>query len=99
MPLYSRIGNQVNKLVQDDSLPFKDVLGSDEMVLLIDRAHPDFRDRVFSPLTTVLTFLSQMLHLGASCRQAVARMNADRIASGLQPTSSNTGARIFCPII
>ena len=44
----------------------------------------DYRDRVFSPVTTIWGFLSQVLSDDQSCRDAVSRIIAHRAASGLK---------------
>src|SRR5438477_6422579 len=51
-----------------------------------------FRQRIFTPAVTLLTFLSQVLDPDHSCRQAVARLLAFRSARGLRPCSPDTGA-------
>lgn len=51
-----------------------------------------FRDRIYTPAVTLLTFLSQVLDHDHSCRQAVARLLAFRSARGLRPCSPDTGA-------
>ena len=47
---------------------------------------------VYSPGVTVWVFLSQCLSPDHSCRDAVARLIAWRVASGLRPCSADTGA-------
>jgi hypothetical protein len=47
---------------------------------------------VYSPAVTVWVFLSQCLSADHSCRDAVARLLAWRVAQGLQPCSADTGA-------
>jgi Transposase DDE domain len=49
-------------------------------------------DRIFSPLVTLWVFLGQVLSADHSCRAAVARLNAHRVARGLKPCSAHTGA-------
>jgi len=51
-----------------------------------------YRDRPFSPVTTIWGFLSQALSDDHSCRDAVARVLARRAASGLEPCSPNTAS-------
>jgi hypothetical protein len=51
-----------------------------------------YRDRLFSPVTTIWGFLSQVLSEDHSCRDAVARVLAHRAASGLGPCSPNTAS-------
>src|SRR4029079_15693927 len=49
-------------------------------------------DRGFSPLVTLRVFLGQVLSADHSCRAAVARLNAHRVARGREPCSARTGA-------
>ena len=51
-----------------------------------------FRERLFTPAVTLWTFLTQLLDENHSCRQAVARLLAFRVACGLPPCSPDTGA-------
>jgi hypothetical protein len=46
------------------------------------RQHPHGRDRFWTPLQTVWTFLWQVLHVGSSCRAAVAMALAEQAATG-----------------
>src|SRR5262249_8035370 len=49
-------------------------------------------DRIFSPLVTLWVFLGQVLSADHSCRAAVARLIAHRLARGRRPCSAATGA-------
>ena len=49
-------------------------------------------DRIFSPLVTLWVFLGQVLSPDHSCRAAVARLIAHRVARGQRPCSARTGA-------
>ncbi len=49
-------------------------------------------DRIFSPLVTLWVFLGQVLSADHSCRAAVARLLAHRLARGQSPCSAETGA-------
>jgi hypothetical protein len=51
-----------------------------------------YRDRLFSPVTTIWGFLSQVLSEDKSCRDTVSRIIAHRAASGLEPCSPNTAS-------
>ena len=42
-----------------------------------------YRDRVFDPVTTIWGFLSQVLSDDHSCRDAVSRIIAHRVANGI----------------
>ena len=51
-------------------------------------------DRIFSPLVTLGVFLGQVLSADQSCRAAVARLIAHRLAKGQCPCSAETGASL-----
>ena len=80
------------QFLQSGELPFTDVLT--EAVLARARAALRGRwlDRVFSPLVTLWVFLGQVLSPDHSCRAAVARLLAHRLARGQRPCSPQTGA-------
>jgi hypothetical protein len=79
------------QFLQDGDLPFTDVLT--EAVLAGALATlGGWLDRIFSPLVTLWVFLGQVLDPDHSCRAAVARLNAHRVARGRRPCSPRTGA-------
>jgi hypothetical protein len=87
--------DQVNFLrrqfLQDGDLPFTNILTEG----VIERALSTLTgwlDRVFSPLVTLWVFLGQVLRADHSCRAAVARLIAHRLARGQRPCSAETGA-------
>src|SRR3982751_6016178 len=86
---------QVNVLrrqfLQDGGLPFTDVL-TQEIITQALATVGRWLDRVFSPVVTLWVFLGQALAADQSCRAAVARLIAHRVALGLEPCSSETGA-------
>jgi len=51
-----------------------------------------YRDRVFSPVTTIWGFLSQVLSEDRSCRDTVSRIIAHRAANGMPPCSPSTAS-------
>ena len=51
----------------------------------------EFRDRVYTPLTTVLIFIKQVLNPDKSCKKAVAGVIVEQLSSGKATVSSNTG--------
>ena len=87
--------DQVNFLrrqfLQDGELPFTDVL-TEEVIAQAVAALTGWLDRVFSPLVTLWVFLGQVLSADHSCRAAVARLIAHRLARGQRPCSAETGA-------
>jgi hypothetical protein len=87
--------DQVNFLrrqfLQDGDLPFTDVL-TEEIIAQALASITGWLDRIFSPLVTLWVFLGQVLSADHSCRAAVARLIAHRLAQGQKPCSSQTGA-------
>src|SRR5262245_48825873 len=80
------------RLAQAPALPFSDSLDQQRVQQALDAERVSFRHRIFSPLVTVWTFLSQCLDPDHCCRQAVARVLAWRTSQGLPPCSTNTGS-------
>jgi hypothetical protein len=79
------------QFLQDGGLPFTDVL-TDVVLTQALAAVGGWLDRVFSPLVTLWVFLGQVLSPDHSCRAAVARLIAHRVARGQRPCSARTGA-------
>jgi hypothetical protein len=79
------------QFLQDGDLPFANVL-TEESVADALAAVGGWLDRIFSPLVTLWVFLGQVLSADHSCRAAVARLNAHRVARGQKPCSAHTGA-------
>ena len=79
------------QFLQGGGLPFADVLTEDVLAGAL-AAVGRWLDRVFSPLVTLRVFLGQALDPDRSCRAAVARLNAHRVAHGQRPCSARTGA-------
>jgi Transposase DDE domain len=80
-----------HQFLQDGELPFTNVL-TEEVISQALSALVGWLDRVFSPLVTLWVFLGQALSADHSCRAAVARLLAHRLARGQSPCSAETGA-------
>jgi hypothetical protein len=80
-----------HQFLQGGGLPFTDVL-TDQVLAAALAAVGHWLDRVFSPLVTLWVFLGQVLSADHSCRAAVARLVAHRLACGRRPCSARTGA-------
>src|ERR1700694_743818 len=79
------------QFLQDGDLPFTNVL-TEEIIEQALAALGGWLDRIFSPLVTLWVFLGQVLSADHSCRAAVARLLAHRLARGQSPCSPDTGA-------
>ena len=80
------------QFLQDGDFPFADVLTEDTLAQALATVG-GWLDRVFSPLVTLGVFLGQVLSADHSCRAAVARLIAHRLARGQSPCSARSGAR------
>jgi len=80
------------QFLQEGSLPFTDVLTEESLSPALATIRVPWKDRIFTPLVTLWVFLGQVLSGDHSCRAAVARLIAHRVAQGLPACSSETGA-------
>jgi Transposase DDE domain len=81
-----------SRFARNDGLPFADVLTEASIVTVLNEYGVQYRDRVFSPVTTIWGFLSQVLSDDHGCRDAVARILAHRVAQGLTACSPNAAS-------
>src|SRR6516162_6329913 len=80
------------RFARNEGLPFADVLTEARIVDILNEHGVQYRDRVFSPVTTIWGFLSQVLSDDHRCRDAVARVIAHRAARGLAVCSPNAAS-------
>jgi hypothetical protein len=80
------------RFARNDGLPFADVLTEARIRDALEEHGVRYRDRVFNPLTTIWGFLSQVLSEDQSCNDAVSRIIAHRVASGLEACSPNSAS-------
>src|SRR3954464_1138309 len=80
------------QFLQDGDLPFGDVLTEGIVEQALTALQVCWFDRIYSPLMTLWVFLGQVLSADHSCRAAVARLIAHRVARGQSPCSAETGA-------
>jgi putative transposase len=73
-------------------LYFAALLPQDPILKAVTAARSFWQGWVYTPAVTVWVFLSQCLSPDHSCRDAVARLNAWRVARGQEPCSAETGA-------
>ena len=94
-PLHGCFRRQADSLrqefLQGGPLPFAEVLSSETLSEALQEIKAPWKDRIFTPLVTLWVFLGQVLAADPSCRAAVARLIAHRVAQGLKPCSSETG--------
>jgi hypothetical protein len=80
------------QFLQNGDLPFTDILTEKAVAQALAELGKDWVERIFSPLVTLWVFLGQVLSGDQSCRAAVARLIAHRLARGQHPCSAETGA-------
>ena len=80
------------QFLQEDHLPFSNVLSETVLRQALESLDFAWKDRVYTPLITLWVFLSQVISADHSCRAAVARLIAHRVANGKSACSPRTGA-------
>ncbi len=80
------------RFARNAGLPFADILTEASIREVLNEHGVQYRDRVFSPITTIWGFLSQVLSPDHSCRDAVSRIIAHRAANGITVCSPNTAS-------
>jgi Transposase DDE domain len=87
----AQVQSLLRGFLQDGAFPFSAVLTVQDIVDVISQTCVETCDRIFTPVVTLCTFLRQIHSDDPSCRAAVARLNATRVAQGLAPCSPLTG--------
>jgi hypothetical protein len=80
------------RFARNEGLPFADILTESRIREVLDEHGVQFRDRVFSPVTTIWGFLGQVLSEDRSCRDTVSRIIAHRTANGMPSCSPSTAS-------
>ena len=75
-----------------DAYAFFNLLTGPELLDEVESLLPQHRERVFSPTETLSMFLAQALSADRSCQKAVNKTAIKRLAGGLPPCSTHTGA-------
>jgi hypothetical protein len=79
------------QFAQADGLAFADVLSAERVEQAVAAEAAAWREVVFTPLVTLWAFLGQVLSPDRSCRAAVARVLAWRVARRERPCAPKTG--------
>ena len=83
---------KIREQIEGTGLPFADLLDADQFDVILSELGVEFRQRVYTPDVVVGMFLFQALSDDASCRNAVSKLIAQRIAEQRSPCSPNTGS-------
>ena len=76
--------------LQDGNLPFSDILSTERIEQALTALQVGLIDCVYTPLVTLCVFLGQVLSADHSCRAAVARLIAYRVARKQRACSPET---------
>lgn len=83
---HGRLWQQVRFLqrqfLQDGELPCRDILSKEIVSQALTAAEVIWKEGIYSPAVTPWIFLGQVLSADHSCRLAVVRLNAHRLARG-----------------
>src|SRR3972149_1022816 len=83
---------KIREQTEGTGLPFADLLDADQIDVILSELGVEFRERVYTPDVVVGMFLFQAISDDASCRNAVSKLIAQRIAEQRAPCSPNTGS-------
>jgi hypothetical protein len=81
-----------DKFANDDGLPFGRILTRDYVLSVLEDAGHKYRQGVFCPLVTLWGWLSQCLSQDKSLNEAVSRIMANRVATGLPACSASSAS-------
>ena len=84
------------RFARNEGLPFADILTEASIREVLNEHGVQYRDRVFSPVTTIWGFLSQVLSEDHSCRDTVSRIIAHRAANGITDVLAQYGQLLQC---
>lgn len=92
MKMWPSFRSAVAQARRQEQLDFAGLLSEDRIDHALGEARAVWRGWIYSPAVTVWVFLAQCLSADHSCRDAVARLLAWRVARGQRPCSADTGA-------
>jgi hypothetical protein len=87
----NRAEEQARAFRNAEVLPYHDMLDGDLVESALAEENLEFRIRIYTPLVTLWTFLTQVLDPDHSCRQAVSRLIAFLVTQGQPAPSPDTG--------
>ena len=79
------------QFVQGSGIELCNVLGAGELEQAVQQYAGKYRDRIYSPLSTLGLFMGQALSQDGACQDAVARHVSERSGRGQAPCSLSTG--------
>ena len=87
----AQIKNHKKALIGGDKeISLTEILSSEPCQQILSECR-EFRDRIYTPVKTIFTFIRQVLNPDKSCKKAVADVVAERLVLNKEKISSNTG--------
>jgi len=87
----NQIKNHKQSLLNGDSdISLTDMLNSEPCQRIISECR-EFRERIYTPIKTLFTFIKQVLNSDKSCKKAVAGVVVEQIYADKKEVSPNTG--------
>jgi hypothetical protein len=93
----TQLKSPVKGFCHADGLPFKKFLSVERFSEIFDSLAPKCRDRIYPPVVALSAFISQVLSPDHSCREAVARVIAERVCEGKAACSQDNSP--YCPAL
>ena len=88
--IFPRVNEQANALRNAAELPYHDLLDGEIVSSALGRKSSSFECRMYTPLVTLWTFLTQVLDSDHSCRKAVSSLSAFLVSQGEPAVSPDT---------
>lgn len=89
--IITQIENHKKSLLTNEvDISLTNILSTEACQKIISESR-EYRERSYSPLKTIFTFIKQILSPDKSCKKAVLGIIADQVVSGEKENSSNTG--------
>lgn len=89
--LQCQVRQFLSRFAQIGTQALSSLIQSEQLQSVMRQHCPNYRERIYSPLTTMGLFLEQVLGADHSCQDAVARGLSGRVAQDLPASSLNTG--------
>lgn len=87
------VKSELKGLQASEGLPFRELLDENRLRLALERIGVAFRDRIYTPMTTLSAFLSQVIaSKDSSCEHTVSRVIAERVANKKAACSTDTSS-------
>jgi hypothetical protein len=87
-----QISGQIKSLRESTELPFRELLDPQMVKEELVKEGVIYSERIYTPFVTLCTFLSQVISVDHSCREAVARLIVWLVLIGRKACSAETGA-------